>query len=237
TVQMVEVPDVIGQTREQATNSMKGMGLDVKVEEEAGDDDTSVGEVIDQDPPARRSVAAGTTVTITINVGPEKATIPDGLVGMSENEAKKALTDAGFTNVSTEEADSEDPGTDKGTVLGVQPSSGNEVALGTEIVLEVATGAGRIPDFIAMDKTRAEQFAKEHGFAIEYTEKEVEGGNHTVIEQSPNDGETAKWGTTVKAVIGVPKAPETSSSPSDSPTDDPTDEPTDDPSDTPGGPS
>ncbi|HIT76928.1 MAG TPA: Stk1 family PASTA domain-containing Ser/Thr kinase [Candidatus Avipropionibacterium avicola] len=233
-VQMVTVPSVISFSEEQARNRLEGMKLEVKVKEVAGDADSTVGQVIDQTPPEGEEVPVGSTVTITVNVGPESATIPQNLVGMSESEAKDALEDAGFTNISTQDATDEDPGTEKGEVLAVDPGEGESLALDSEIVLTVATGQGSIPDLSGMTRERAQQEAKDRGFEVEFEEEEVEDPNdvNTVISQDPGSGDKADWGSTIKLVIGIaqtPTDPPTTepTEPGDSsppPTDEPTDE-------------
>ncbi|MFW6599025.1 Stk1 family PASTA domain-containing Ser/Thr kinase [Propionibacteriaceae bacterium Y2011] len=227
-VQMVEVPSVIGQTETQATNSLEGVGLEVKVEKVAGPSDSSVGQVTEQNPPAQQQVEVGTEVTITINVGPSQVTVPD-VQGKSASEATEALKSAGFTNIKTEYATSEEPGSKKDSVVGVSPSEGSEQNPDTEITLTLATGEGEVPDFSGMTRERASQFAEEHGFKVEFEEEEVEGGQNTVIGQDPGPGNTQPWGSTIKVTIGVPEPSESPSPPGE------TEEPTETPTSTPTG--
>ncbi|MDN5725219.1 MAG: Stk1 family PASTA domain-containing Ser/Thr kinase, partial [Propionibacteriales bacterium] len=86
-VQMVEVPAVIDQTQEQAENSLDGLGLKSKINKVKGKDDSSVGTVTKADPPAGTSVEVGSTVTLDINVGPDKTKVPE-IVGLSRTEAE-----------------------------------------------------------------------------------------------------------------------------------------------------
>jgi len=217
TVQMVQVPSVIGQTEEQATNQLTGAGLKVKVDQVAGPNDSSVGQVTNQNPPAQQQVAAGTEVTITVNVGPDTGTIPP-VTGMSVNDAKSALKKAGFTDVTTQDATDEPPGSKKGTVLSVDPKVGTEAAQDTEITLTVATGKGPIPDLGGLSQERARSTAKEAGFEVEFVTEETDDTSviNTVIKQSPSKDDSADWGTTIKATIAIAKTSPPPSTPGSS---------------------
>ena len=97
----VAVPAVIDQRSEAAQQTLLENKLQVVVKEVVGADDDTVGRVIGQDPPAGVKVPVNSTVTIQVNVGPKKATIPNDLVGKSLTDATKALKDLDFSNVKT----------------------------------------------------------------------------------------------------------------------------------------
>ena len=91
----------------------------------------------------KQSVAAGETVTegteiiLTVSKGIETAVVPD-VGGLSLNDAKKMLEDAGF-KVSTVEVYNEG-GHTKDTVkssYGMAPAAGETVAKGEEVILQV----------------------------------------------------------------------------------------------------
>ncbi|MEE8868708.1 MAG: Stk1 family PASTA domain-containing Ser/Thr kinase [Acidipropionibacterium acidipropionici] len=144
TVKMVKVPAVTGMSQEGATSTLANANLKAKVTTVRKDDATA-GQVIGQDPARGRSVAEGSTITITVNQGPKKLTVPTGLEGMSESAAKSALTSAGFASgdiaVKYEESSTSDPG----TVTGVSPSEGTEVDEGTSVTLTVASAPAPQP--------------------------------------------------------------------------------------------
>jgi serine/threonine-protein kinase len=66
----VEVPDVGGQTEQEATAALQAAGFGVDVNEEEVEDENDVGIVLSQDPAANREAALGSTVTITVGVAP-----------------------------------------------------------------------------------------------------------------------------------------------------------------------
>lgn len=93
----VDVPDVVGQTVEEATATLERAGFDVSVGAPV-DSDKATNIVVEQNPPGQ--AAAGATITISPSNG-KGATVPD-VTGQSPTEANAALVAAGFTTVERE---------------------------------------------------------------------------------------------------------------------------------------
>jgi serine/threonine-protein kinase len=90
----VAVPDVTGQTLEQATTNLKAAGFTVKRGEDGRSAAVDKGEVMAISPaPGAGPAPYGSEVTVTISVGVPLVTVPN-VVGMSEDEANAALTAA-----------------------------------------------------------------------------------------------------------------------------------------------
>ncbi len=215
-VQQVAVPQVIGDTEEVATNKLEGQQLEVEVERVKGPDDSSVGEVTNQDPPAGQQVEVGSTVVIEVNVGPDQAEIPGNLVGVSLQEAREALADAGFTNIRSVEAQQEPADARAAEVLDVDPSAGSEVALDTEITLTVATGQAEVPDWTTLNEPGVRREAERLGFTdVQFTEDEsdeVPAGQ--VIRTDPEAGTVVDRSERITVVIATaPEAPQPSETP------------------------
>ncbi|MFV0320313.1 MAG: transglycosylase domain-containing protein [Microbacterium sp.] len=113
-----DLPNVVGMTVSQATQTLSDAGFGVTVGPEV--DSTEGKGIVAQQSPGAGKVAGGTTVTINPSNGNGVA-IPDGLVGMSAGDARNALMSAGFGNVDLRCQEQED-GT--GTVTAVSPGSG-----------------------------------------------------------------------------------------------------------------
>ena len=131
-IEQVTVPKVVDMTEEEAIKALEEAKLKVeKVEEESKKVDA--GHVISQETEPNTQVHAGDTVVIHISTGVKKAAVPS-VIGKNEDEAKKALSDLGFTvNVSYEE----DSSKDNGTVLKQSIDTGKEVEVGTSISITV----------------------------------------------------------------------------------------------------
>ena len=86
----VTVPSVLGASKDKASSKLTGAGLKVNVKE-AYSDSVAAGKVISQSIASGKTVPAGTTVTITISMGPEEVSYsfsktyaaPEGAVSAS----------------------------------------------------------------------------------------------------------------------------------------------------------
>ena len=126
------VPKVTGMAREEAEQSIKAEELEVEVVEETSDRVES-GYVIRQDPAANEELNAGETVTIYVSTGIKQITM-EHVVGKTEDEAKKTLTDLGFDVTVVYE---EDTSKDDGVVLRQSIDVGTTVDDGTKVTLTV----------------------------------------------------------------------------------------------------
>ncbi|MEV8171915.1 transglycosylase domain-containing protein [Microbacterium sp. NPDC077486] len=93
----VDVPDVVGQTVEEATATLERAGFDVSVGAPV-DSDKATNIVVEQSPSGQAT--SGATITISPSNG-KGATVPD-VTGQSPTEANAALVAAGFTTVERE---------------------------------------------------------------------------------------------------------------------------------------
>lgn len=91
----VDVPDVTGESLEDAKADLTEAGLKVKVATEQVNSEYDKGQVAAQTPGEGSEAAEGDTVTLTISKGPEMVEVPD-VVGDSVDDAKAALEAAGF---------------------------------------------------------------------------------------------------------------------------------------------
>lgn len=131
--EIVEMPKVVGKTRDEATKMLKEAGLEVKVEEEFSDD-VEKNYIIKQENEEGEKIPAGTTVTIYSSMGIEQVQVPD-LSGKTESEAKSAINSAKLKWKSTDKtSDSSKP---NGVVVNQSISSGSMVDKNTEITITV----------------------------------------------------------------------------------------------------
>lgn len=131
--EIVEMPKVVGKTRDEATKMLKEVGLEVKVEEEFSDD-VEKNYVTKQEIAEGEKIPAGTTVTIYSSMGIEQVQVPN-LSGKTESEAKSAISSAKLKWKSTDKtSDSSKP---NGVVVNQSISSGSMVDKNTEITITV----------------------------------------------------------------------------------------------------
>lgn len=91
----VDVPDVTGESLEDATATLEAAGLKVKVAPEQVTSEFDKGRVARQSPAEGAELARGDTVTLTVSKGPEMVVVPD-VVGDSVDDARDKLEAAGF---------------------------------------------------------------------------------------------------------------------------------------------
>ena len=180
---LVAVPNVLTYTADQAQARLEGVGLKATVREVNGPADTK-GQVTQQDPIPETQVEVNSSVTITVNQGPETGTIPDGLVGKDRKAAEDRLNDAGFDSVEAKAASSEPNDAEAGQVLSVSPKEGSTVALSAKVTLTYATGESTVPNLVGVNRERAEADAKSAGFKVRFTEEETD-------EQPAGSGDVA----------------------------------------------
>lgn len=159
---MVEVPDLVGKTEEEAKALVEAVNLGRQmVGEEASDQEK--GRISSQDIPAGTKVEAYTTLKYYISKGQEELTIPD-TDGQTAYAVQKNLEEMGLT-VTVQKEYSEDDGTDypvvePGYVIAISPEAGSIVKSGDTVTLTVSRGLDRgdsalVPDVVGMTEEEA----------------------------------------------------------------------------------
>ncbi|MCL1907568.1 MAG: Stk1 family PASTA domain-containing Ser/Thr kinase [Propionibacteriaceae bacterium] len=143
---LVSVPRVITMQEAGAIDTLETRDLEAQVVNVYGPDDNTVGTVIEQNPPEGALVAAGSTVAISINRGPEMFEVPD--VRGKDVEEARAIMEATFTNVVVDVAKEEGPNAKINTILTTDPAPGGKAAKDQQITLYYATGKVKVPDLI-----------------------------------------------------------------------------------------
>lgn len=91
----VHMPDVTGQSEEEATASLEDAGLDVRIAAERINSPEEEGAVAGQSAKEGSRLARGDTVTLTVSKGPRMIAVPD-VTGKPIDTARTELTGAGF---------------------------------------------------------------------------------------------------------------------------------------------
>lgn len=200
------VPDVVGQTFDEASATLAAANFKVDKVEQA-DDTVAEGDVISQDPGAGANAESGATITLTVSTGTEKITIPR-LSGYSYDDAKDLLEgDQYGLKVERSEQDSSAP---QDEVINSNPPEGTEVDKGSTVTLLVSRGELSVPNVVGKSVSDATNTLEDAGFDVK-----VNGPDDGIVtDQDPSGGDTANKGSKVKI---------TSEKPDDTPT--PTDTP------------
>jgi eukaryotic-like serine/threonine-protein kinase len=196
----VEVPDVRGDTAEDAIRKLVQAGLDAKTYEVTSSKET--GTVTGQSPPPGTMVVKGTTVRINVSKGLPPVIVPADVIGKSEADATSELQQLGF-NVSRQEADSTKP---KGTVIDTNPKPGTSLPRGSQVTLTVSRGpqTAPIPDVRGFSVAVAVQTIRAAGFksAIVHQDTADQAEDGLVISETPEQNTQAPLGTTITITVG-----------------------------------
>jgi serine/threonine-protein kinase len=133
---LVKVPVLVGAQREAAVQRIRGRGLTPLVSEEASA--APVGEVISQSPDAGSELGPGSSVSIVVSEGEERATVPN-VIGKLRREGVEALRAAGL-QPSVEEEETDVP-SQVGRITDQFPPPGSEAEPGSSVTVVVGKAA------------------------------------------------------------------------------------------------
>ena len=207
---LVEIPDVVGQSVDDATAALKAVGLAVLVTKQASND-APAGQVLGMRPNAGGKVPEGTTVELQVSAGPTTVTVPS-VEGSALGDAKAQIEALGLVVEVVEDASDS---VAEGNVITQAPSSGVEVKPGSTVTLTVSTGAkgSTVPDVTKMDVTNAQNALVAAGLVLgAQTEANDASPVGTVIAQDPAPGTSLPAGSSVN--VTVSKGPATAAVPS-----------------------
>jgi beta-lactam-binding protein with PASTA domain/tRNA A-37 threonylcarbamoyl transferase component Bud32 len=193
------VPDVVGLNYGDAVQALNDANLNAKKHEIYSQ--KPVGQVVSQNPPAGDSVVEGTEVVLDVSRGTKQVDVPS-VVGMSEDDARTTLEQAGFAVTST---DAPSDTTPAGVVSDQSPDGGTPAAKGSTVTITVSTGPSTttVPDEIGQDKQVAIDDLKANGFKV-HAENVACGDpnqNNIVQNQDPAGGSDAPSGSTVNIFV------------------------------------
>ena len=136
--EQVDVPDVTGDSQDNARSALEGVGLRVgKITREESDE--TPGTVIEQSPAAGEKIDKGDAVDLTVA---QATPIPD-VVDLTEEEAQAELEDAGFEVTVRDEAITDVA--EEGIVLDQTPAAGEERRQGSRVTIVVGRAAAETP--------------------------------------------------------------------------------------------
>ncbi|MEE8721757.1 MAG: PASTA domain-containing protein [Eggerthellaceae bacterium] len=193
------VPSVEGMSQEDATAALEEAGFTVRTTQIKSDD--TAGIVVVEDPAGGSRETSGSEVVLHLAT---PRTIPS-VVNGTEDDARSALTEAGYVNVTYTYQKSDET---SGTVLSISPDEGSEAKSTTEITVTVAEPY-TVPDVSGMTVTQAENAINAEGLTYTttrlYTEDYTDG---SIIGTDPAAGTSVLSGSTVTIQIARSRSAE-----------------------------
>lgn len=133
----------------------------------------------------------------------EMTAVPTGLIGMTQAEARNAVTAAGLVFALGDPVPSDTIEPD--TVAKVTPTEGVELEVGSTVTVSLSSGpaSGQVPDMAGLTRQEAEAKLTESGFVIGQVVEEdnPDVGKGIVIRTSPQAGATQPKGTKIDLYI------------------------------------
>ncbi|MCF6524853.1 Stk1 family PASTA domain-containing Ser/Thr kinase [Streptomyces sp. JJ36] len=193
----LDVPDVEGDTFDDAQDELEDAGFEVKrVDEETSEAEPDT--VLEQDPAGGEQVKRGSTITLTVATQ-STSTVPN-VVGKSFTEAEAQLKALEFT---VARIDKESQDTAPGTVLEQSPAPNAQAADGSQVTLTVAKAPAAqpatVPDVTNQLVKDARKTLQQAGFTVQ-VQNAPDENNATVIATNPPAGTQGKKGDTVTIV-------------------------------------
>jgi serine/threonine-protein kinase len=200
----VEVPSVIGETQEDAEQTLTDAGFDVAVELQVNET-VDPGYVFGQEPAAGQFLAKGETVTIFVAREPRLVEVPD-VTGEEIEDARDILTGEGLAVGS--ETPQETTEFEPGTVISQEPIAGTEVERGTPVNLVVAVEPApvTVQSVTCLSFGRARSILERDGLRVALGDPVLpllECPNpNKVADQDPDAGTQVPPGTVVTLHLG-----------------------------------
>lgn len=168
----VEVPDVVGDSFEDAEAELEEAGFEVARENQETDE-AEPDTVLEQSPAAGEEAEPGTEITLTVAIAPETVEVPD-VVGQDYDAAVDILAEAGFTATRVDQTDTSRP---ENQVIAQNPTAGTGVPEPGVVELTVAVPPEQPNEVTVPDVTNQ---------TLEQARAAIEGAGLTVAVEGPD---------------------------------------------------
>ena len=196
----VKVPDVTGQSLDDAQSQLRDAGLDYNVQQETSDA-VAAGKVTRTDPPASSQVEKGAVIKLYVSLGKEQVTIPD----VSGQDQVTAANTLGAKSLSTEPVYQASDSVDKDKVIGTNPPAGTSVPKNSKVQLIVSSGPEQVSVPNLYGRTQSEAMNDLQAVGLNGTVTSVTCSDSSsagkVIAQSPSAGSKVAKGSSVNMSV------------------------------------
>jgi beta-lactam-binding protein with PASTA domain/tRNA A-37 threonylcarbamoyl transferase component Bud32 len=195
----VLVPTVLGKDQVEAQAILEDAGFEVAVKSEVNP--KPAGTVLEQFPLAGDEVDKGSTVTITVSLGPDIVEVPD-VAGFRAKQARRTLEDAGFRILEDQRSSSR---VRAGLAIGTEPPAGSRLERGKAVTLVISSGVRlvEVPPVVGFQQDLAETTLRDAGLIPDFEQRDSDEPEGQVIAQNPAGGDTVERHTTVTVVVST----------------------------------
>ena len=198
------VPNVVGQTLEQATVAFSDLGLSFEKVEEFSEE-IPAGTILRTAPEVGQRARVGNPVQVFISKGPERYVIPQEIVGKSADEVAEILRDLNLVASGTEEIFSEE--IEIGKVASTNPAPGASLMRDTPVIIQISKGPEPIdmPNIVGALITDVAPLLLSLDLTIEVTEQiyDETAPVDTILAINPAAGTKVAKGSVIKATVSL----------------------------------
>jgi len=191
------IPRVVGMTFDAAGQALEKEGFHALKGETRFHKTTPGGVVLEQDPPAGSLQKRAAEVTLVVSAGQSAAVVPQ-VIGSSQQQARIAIENAGFTFGSASQQTSDQP---RGAVIATDPVAGTSIELPGTVSITLSQGPStiQIPDLTGRTLADARSTLEQLGLRLGATSRDTSSfiPENTVLGQAPAAGATVSAGASV----------------------------------------
>ena len=204
----VEMPNIVGLSKEEAQQRIEGAKLKFEVSSEEYNTDVEENHIISQDPTyveGYNKVKEGSTVKVVLSKGTEKTKVPK-VVGMSQEDAVTAIEDAKLKAEIVEETSKK---VQEGYVISQETDANTEVDAGETVKIHVSTGVEKatVPGVVGKSQDEAKKALQDLGFVVTVTTAEDSSkDNGVVLKQSIEEGKSVEKGSAIAITVNTYEA-------------------------------
>jgi serine/threonine-protein kinase len=198
---LYEVPDLSGEDVEVARERLAGVNLELGAVDSIAHPTVALNSILGQSPLPGQSAVPGTSVRVTVSLGPQTRSVPD-VLGLGAEQALVVLQASGFVVV-TDSAESEEP---RGRVIDITPDVDQAVALPAEVEVLISTGPPSIPMplVLGLEEGAATALLDSLGLVVVEVREVFRFGRDQgiVVEQEPAADTELEQGAEVRLAVG-----------------------------------
>ncbi len=188
------VPAVVGLPFDQAVASLEKAGFHGVRGETRYHRTVAKDAILQQDPPAGSLQKRGIDITLAVSGGQRSATVPD-VAGLSQQQARLAIENAGFQFGSTTERTSDQP---RGAVMNSDPPAGEVIPLPAVVGIAISQGPAtlQVPDLTGRTVADARSTLEQLGLHLGAVTRDTSSfqPENTILSQSPGPGQVVSAG-------------------------------------------
>jgi serine/threonine-protein kinase len=201
----VTVPNLVGLSVEQATATLRSLGLRLVVGNFVADTNIPANQILSQSPAAELGTRPNSIITVVVSGGTNSVLVPD-VTGDPENAAIRELQARPLVFVVTTVREPSDT-VEAGRVIRSEPLPNTAAAPGGSITLYVSAGPANVEvtNFVGLGEGEAQNLAASAGLVATITYQDVVAGDESdgrVISQSVTPGTRVVSQTSIAFVVG-----------------------------------